>query len=183
MTWDREGHLATSTAAGRTTTHLYTADGDRLLARAAGKTTLYLGDTEIELSAGTTTGTRYYAIGGTVIAVRTTNGVSEADAAGLAGQPADDLDSAAGLTEGAFDEVRTPDAVPGRKRLRRQSSQCAYLVTSAPELGHGVGADVAEGPGNQDPHGPRVPDLLCSGSCGTALRSCSTSSVPSMWIK
>jgi RHS repeat-associated protein len=75
MTWDREGHLATSTVAGQTTTYLYTPDGARLLVRAPGKTTLYLGDTEIELSAGTTKGTRYYSVGGTVIAVRTTAGV------------------------------------------------------------------------------------------------------------
>ncbi len=36
----------------------------------------------------------------------------ETDAAGLAGQPADDLGAAAGLAEGAFDEVGVADARP-----------------------------------------------------------------------
>jgi hypothetical protein len=37
------------------------------------------------------------------------NGPDKVEAAGLAGQPADDLDPAAGLTEGALDEFGVPD--------------------------------------------------------------------------
>ena len=40
------------------------------------------------------------------------HGPDQGHAAGLAGEPADDLDPAAGLAEGAFDEVGVPDAVP-----------------------------------------------------------------------
>ncbi len=39
------------------------------------------------------------------------HGPHQGQAAGLAGEPADDLDPAAGLTEGALDEVGVPDAV------------------------------------------------------------------------
>ena len=39
------------------------------------------------------------------------HGPDQGEAAGLAGQPADDLDPAAGLSERSFDEVGVPDAV------------------------------------------------------------------------
>src|SRR5712692_518498 len=39
------------------------------------------------------------------------DGPDQGEAAGLAGEPADDLDPAAGLAEGSFDEVGMPDAV------------------------------------------------------------------------
>jgi hypothetical protein len=39
------------------------------------------------------------------------DGPDEAEAAGLAGEPADDLGAAAGLAEGALDEVGVPDAL------------------------------------------------------------------------
>src|SRR5512140_1662297 len=37
------------------------------------------------------------------------DGPDEVEAAGLAGEPADDLDPAAGLAEGPFDEIGVPD--------------------------------------------------------------------------
>jgi hypothetical protein len=45
------------------------------------------------------------------------HGPDQGEAAGLAGQPADDLDPAAGLAEGSLDEVGMPDAlvVAGRE--------------------------------------------------------------------
>ena len=39
------------------------------------------------------------------------HGPDQGEAAGLAGEPADDLDPAAGLAEGALDEVGVPDAL------------------------------------------------------------------------
>ena len=60
-------------ADGTSVSYLYDADGNRLLARDATGTTLYLGDSEIHLAKGTTSlsGTRYYTYAGQTIAVRT----------------------------------------------------------------------------------------------------------------
>ncbi|MER7455768.1 polymorphic toxin-type HINT domain-containing protein [Micromonospora sp. NPDC126480] len=62
LTWDPEGHLDTLTESGQTTRYLYDADGNRLISRAPDKTTLYLGNTELELTTGSTQpdGTRHY---------------------------------------------------------------------------------------------------------------------------
>ncbi|MEU4568112.1 polymorphic toxin-type HINT domain-containing protein [Micromonospora sp. NPDC023956] len=73
LTWDAEGHLATLTEGGQTTSYLYDADGNRLISRAPGKTTLYLGSTELVVtpSSGGPLGTRYY----DAVAVRDATGV------------------------------------------------------------------------------------------------------------
>ncbi|NLT53990.1 MAG: RHS repeat-associated core domain-containing protein, partial [Actinomycetales bacterium] len=84
LTWDAEGHLATSAepAKGSTpaknTNYVYDPDGNLLIRRTPtgdGDTTLYLGATEVRLtvkgSAKTLSGTRYYGLGGTTVAVRT----------------------------------------------------------------------------------------------------------------
>ncbi|WP_416906274.1 RHS repeat-associated core domain-containing protein [Micromonospora echinospora] len=62
LTWNPEGRLASLTENSDTTSYLYDADGNRLIARAPDKTTLYLGGTELELAHGSTQpdGTRYY---------------------------------------------------------------------------------------------------------------------------
>ncbi|WP_405585472.1 RHS repeat-associated core domain-containing protein [Streptomyces sp. NBC_01190] len=80
LAWDDEGHLSqASNADGSSVSYLYDADGDRLLSRDDGGTTLYLGDSEIRLPKGDTsttdlTGTRYYTWAGQTIAVRTSDG-------------------------------------------------------------------------------------------------------------
>lgn len=74
LTWDQQGHLATITEAGKTTSYVYDADGNRLLAYTPDKTILYLPDgTELEkpTGAGDPLGTRYYA----GIAVRDASGL------------------------------------------------------------------------------------------------------------
>ncbi|MGW6459858.1 RHS repeat-associated core domain-containing protein [Streptomyces sp. NPDC055078] len=79
LTWDPEGRLAQVTAGAVTTSFVYDADGERLVRRDPGGTTLQLGDdTELRLdtATGTVTGTRYYAVDGTGVAVRTPAGVS-----------------------------------------------------------------------------------------------------------
>ena len=81
LSWDDAGRLSsiTTTPAGSatssTTTYLYDASGNLLLQQDPGGTTLYLDDEQIVLStAGTVSGTRYYAIGGTTTAARTSAG-------------------------------------------------------------------------------------------------------------
>ncbi|MFF2923965.1 RHS repeat-associated core domain-containing protein [Streptomyces celluloflavus] len=70
LTWDAEGHLVKATTEGdspKTAEYIYDADGNRLIARTEGKTTLYLGDqTEIVLGKGAIKpeATRYMPLGG-----------------------------------------------------------------------------------------------------------------------
>ncbi|MEU3188135.1 polymorphic toxin-type HINT domain-containing protein [Streptomyces sp. NPDC006923] len=79
LEWDAEGHLAKVTApdgSGGTKTlasYVYGADGNRLVARTASETTLYLGATELTLTKGATKAkaTRYYDLGGGNQAIRT----------------------------------------------------------------------------------------------------------------
>ncbi|WP_416069775.1 polymorphic toxin-type HINT domain-containing protein [Streptomyces sp. AK02-01A] len=79
LEWDAEGHLAKVTApdgSGATKTlasYVYDADGNRLVARTATDTTLYLGATELTLTKGATKAkaTRYYDLGGGNQAIRT----------------------------------------------------------------------------------------------------------------
>ncbi|MFF0698523.1 RHS repeat-associated core domain-containing protein [Streptomyces tendae] len=78
LTWDDEGHLATVTEAGKTTSYLYDADGNRMIARDAdGTQTLTLPGNELKITpAGTKEGIRYYTHGDETIAVRTSSGFS-----------------------------------------------------------------------------------------------------------
>ncbi|MFJ3882408.1 RHS repeat-associated core domain-containing protein [Streptomyces sp. NPDC090077] len=76
LAWNAEGDLASVTSEAGTSTYLYDADGSRLLRRDPGKTTLYLGSTELTLSTTTNTvsGTRYYATPGGTAIVRGSDG-------------------------------------------------------------------------------------------------------------
>lgn len=77
LAWNTEGKLAKTTESTKETSYLYDASGELLIRRAAGDgdTILYLGGTEVRLTAKGTTktlsGTRYYAANGQTIAVRT----------------------------------------------------------------------------------------------------------------
>lgn len=73
LTWDAEGRLATLRAGSSTSSFLYTADGDRLVRRQNGSTTVTLpGGQEITLTAdGQVTATRYYTFAGKTVAMRT----------------------------------------------------------------------------------------------------------------
>ncbi|WP_433247076.1 RHS repeat domain-containing protein [Streptosporangium sp. CA-135522] len=73
LTWNAEGRLAASTVAGKTSSFVYDADGERLLRRDAGAVTLYLDGQELTLAAGRVSGTRYYQ-GPQVSVVRTGDG-------------------------------------------------------------------------------------------------------------
>ncbi|GAA1613438.1 RHS repeat-associated core domain-containing protein [Kribbella sancticallisti] len=71
--WNADDDLEKVVKGGQETQFLYNANGDRLIRRDNTGTTLYLGDTELLLKAGTTTvdGTRYYKHGEQTVAVRT----------------------------------------------------------------------------------------------------------------
>ncbi|MFF3641405.1 polymorphic toxin-type HINT domain-containing protein [Streptomyces sp. NPDC002564] len=78
LTWNAEGKLARTTEGPAQTDYLYDAGGELLIRRAKGDgdTVLYLGATEVRLTAKGTarslSGTRYYTANGQTIAVRTT---------------------------------------------------------------------------------------------------------------
>lgn len=76
LTWDAEGHLATVTESGKTTSYLYDAAGNRLISRTPTETTLYLGHTEVTLATGAdkATATRYIPLGGGHTAIRNDDG-------------------------------------------------------------------------------------------------------------
>ncbi|WP_078903869.1 RHS repeat-associated core domain-containing protein [Streptomyces xanthophaeus] len=76
LTWTPEGNLASATTAAGTSTYVYDAEGNRLVRKDPGKTTLYLGPTELTLSttANTVTGTRYYVAPGGLTIVRSSDG-------------------------------------------------------------------------------------------------------------
>lgn len=80
MSWDAEGELDNVQENSTTTDdYVYTADGDRLVRKQDGKTTVYLpGGTELTLSGTTLTAQRYYAFGGKTVAVRTGKGLAGA---------------------------------------------------------------------------------------------------------
>ncbi|MCW6010831.1 transcriptional regulator, partial [Micromonospora sp. CPCC 205371] len=73
LTWDAEGHLATSVDSTGTTSYLYDADGNRLVRRDPTGATLYLPGQEIRFTTSNATrvGTRYYAFNGATFASRT----------------------------------------------------------------------------------------------------------------
>jgi RHS repeat-associated protein len=77
-TWggtDRDPSDLTSVTAGsNSTSYIYDADGNLLLQTDNGIMTLYLGDEQIVDDDGTLSGTRYYSIGGVMIAARTSAG-------------------------------------------------------------------------------------------------------------
>ncbi|MCA5892534.1 hypothetical protein LEP48_04095 [Isoptericola sp. NEAU-Y5] len=84
LTWDAEGELAQVTGDGETdastdASFVYTADGDRLIRKQDGTTTVHLpGGQELTLTAaGTTKATRYYTWAGQTIAVRTGAGFDD----------------------------------------------------------------------------------------------------------
>ncbi len=74
--WDDDGDLTSVTPTGSpATTFAYSADKDRLIRRDGASTTLYLDGTELRLSGGTISATRYYLSGTSVVAMRTAGGV------------------------------------------------------------------------------------------------------------
>ncbi|MDH6137163.1 RHS repeat-associated protein [Kitasatospora sp. MAA4] len=75
LEWDDEGHLAKITQGGNPpTTYLYDADGNQLIRRDPGQTTLFVGDTAIVVNTAVTPNVllgavRSYALGGSTVAM------------------------------------------------------------------------------------------------------------------
>jgi RHS repeat-associated protein len=81
LSWDDAGRLSSvsvtpSGGPAQTTSYVYDAGGSLLLQQDPGSVTLFLADEELVLnpSAGTVSGTRFYAIGGATVAARTSAG-------------------------------------------------------------------------------------------------------------
>ncbi|MFG1944024.1 RHS repeat domain-containing protein [Nonomuraea sp. NPDC048826] len=73
LVWDVEGNLESVTEAGKVTSFVYDADGDRLLRKTPTDATLYIDDMELrfDYAKDAVEQTRYYTVGGQPIAVRT----------------------------------------------------------------------------------------------------------------
>ncbi|SCG67098.1 RHS repeat-associated core domain-containing protein [Micromonospora halophytica] len=78
LTWNPEGKLAEVTVSGKTTSFVYDGDGNRLVRKEPGATTVYLPGMELRLDLATrqVSGTRFYSFDGKVVAVRGVAGVS-----------------------------------------------------------------------------------------------------------
>ncbi|MGY3520232.1 RHS repeat-associated core domain-containing protein [Micromonospora sp. PTRAS2] len=77
LAWDPEGHLASVTAAGQTTSFVYDSNGNRLVRKESAATTVYLPGLELRLDHTTrqVSGTRFYSFNGASVAVRGLNGI------------------------------------------------------------------------------------------------------------
>ena len=73
LVWDAEGNLESVTEAGKTTSFVYDADGERLLRKTTTDATLYVDDMELrfDFAKDAVEQTRYYTINDQPIAVRT----------------------------------------------------------------------------------------------------------------
>ncbi|MEO3791079.1 RHS repeat-associated core domain-containing protein [Nonomuraea sp. B10E15] len=73
LVWDAEGNLESVTEAGRTTSFVYDADGERLIRRTPADATLYVDDMELrfDFAKDAVEQTRYYTVNDQPIAVRT----------------------------------------------------------------------------------------------------------------
>jgi RHS repeat-associated protein len=78
LNWDPEGHLASVVTGGQTTSFVYDADGNRLVRKEPGATTLYLPGTQLSLNhaTGAVNGVRFYSFAGQTVAARGGTGVS-----------------------------------------------------------------------------------------------------------
>lgn len=79
LAYDNEGRLASSPDPTGTTTYVYAANGDRIIAKSAAGTTVYLPfgqEMRYTVAGGTRKATRYYSFQGVVFAQRTAAGVT-----------------------------------------------------------------------------------------------------------
>ena len=76
MNWNDQGKLASDNTVSGSSTYLYDTSGNLILRTDPGTATLFLGDEQIVENTGTAslTATRYYSIGGTTIAERSSTG-------------------------------------------------------------------------------------------------------------
>ncbi|WP_406293562.1 hypothetical protein OG948_02905 [Embleya sp. NBC_00888] len=97
LTWDEEDKLTTVASATGTSEYVYDADGNRIIRRENGKSTLYLGADELTANtdgSGSVVGTRYYPTAGGATVVRNGSGAVTFMAADHHGTPNSILDAA-----------------------------------------------------------------------------------------
>ncbi|OPC84707.1 hypothetical protein B4N89_30695 [Embleya scabrispora] len=96
LTWNEEDKLTKVASATGTGDYVYDADGNRIIRREAGKTTLYLGSDELTTNtdqSGPVVGTRYYQTAGGAAVVRNGNGMLVYVAVDHHGTPTSTLDA------------------------------------------------------------------------------------------
>lgn len=78
LTWNPQGHVATSTDNGQTVSYTYDVNGNRLIERDSTGKTLYLPGQELRYTTatGAKTTTRYYTEAGLTVAMRTASGLT-----------------------------------------------------------------------------------------------------------
>ncbi|GAA2740297.1 RHS repeat-associated core domain-containing protein [Kitasatospora cinereorecta] len=102
LTWDPEGRLATvtdiSSTPAATARYVYDADGNQLVRRDNGTTTLYLGGTELHLNTatGTVTGNRYYSYPSAPAIVAASSGALSYEIGNSQGSSGTTVDAASG---------------------------------------------------------------------------------------
>ncbi|MFC7531498.1 polymorphic toxin-type HINT domain-containing protein [Actinoplanes sp. GCM10030250] len=76
FTWDEEGRVSAAATNGTNSAYVYDADGERLIRTEGGVKTLYLDNTEVQLttSTGAVSATRYYEFDGRTVAMRQSGG-------------------------------------------------------------------------------------------------------------
>ncbi|WP_126643419.1 polymorphic toxin-type HINT domain-containing protein [Embleya hyalina] len=97
LTWNEEDKLTAVASATGTSEYLHDADGNRIIRREAGKTTLYLGTDELTTNtdqSGSVVGTRYYPTAGGATVVRNGPATLTYMAADHHGTPTSTLDAA-----------------------------------------------------------------------------------------
>ncbi|MFI6588170.1 RHS repeat-associated core domain-containing protein [Embleya sp. NPDC050493] len=97
LTWNEEDKLTKVASATTTSEYVYDADGNRIIRREAGKTTLYLGTDELTTNtdqSGPVVGTRHYPTAGGATVVRSGNGALVYMTADHHGTPGSTLDAA-----------------------------------------------------------------------------------------
>jgi len=76
MSWDPLNHLYQSASPAGATAYVNNTDGSRLARMDPdGSTTLWVGPDELHVAAGSITGTRYYTLGGTTVAMKNASGL------------------------------------------------------------------------------------------------------------
>ncbi|MFI1583969.1 RHS repeat-associated core domain-containing protein [Embleya sp. NPDC020630] len=96
LTWNEEDKLAKVASATNTSEYVHDADGNRIIRRENGKTTLYLGTDELTTNtdqSGPVVGTRYYTTTGGTAVVRNGNGAIAYMAADHHGTPVSTIDA------------------------------------------------------------------------------------------
>ncbi|WP_436520925.1 RHS repeat domain-containing protein [Actinoplanes sp. HUAS TT8] len=152
LTWDAEGHLATLTDKTGTAGYVYDADGNRLVTRDPTGTTLEFGTTQLKLSGGVKSATRYYSFNDEVIGQRTGGGLcwlaSDGQGTSLLAVKADAQQTLTQRRQTPYGESRGPAAawVNSRGFLGGQADPSGLTHLGAREYDPGLGKFISVDP-------------------------------------